>query len=244
MHKEYSNDDKKNHNKLYFTKKYKKNIDAMLYAFFIDADYENKTPYTILLTNNEIMNMAMNLFTKIKAVTIKFIQDVTNLTEAFKYSINNYIFKEVYNKYKVAINNYIKALDAVFYNNNKFCNYKVNINSDLFFIPTMVDYLPYYELNMQNKNINIIYTFPSFNLIYNPKTLKLEFIVKDKKDDIIYYKFTITPEILVDKHNKINKKEFYNNLKCISDFKNNDIDLNHFTTYLDDLKSYLPLIFF
>tara|TARA_Y100000991_G_C21883672_1_gene310563 strand:+ start:28 stop:762 length:735 start_codon:yes stop_codon:yes gene_type:complete len=244
MHKEYSNEDKKNHNKLYFTKKYKKNIDAMLYAFFIDADYENKTPYTILLTNNEIMNMAMNLFTKIKAVTIKFIQDVTNLTEAFKYSINNYIFKEVYNKYKVAINNYIKTLDNIFYNNNKFCNYKVNINSDLFFIPTMIDYLPYYELNMHNKNIDIIYTFPSFNLIFNPKTLKLEFIVKDKKDDIIYYKFTITPEILVDKHNKINKKEFYNNLKCISDFKNKDIDLNHFIVYLDDQKSYLPLIFF
>ena len=244
MHKEYSNEDKKNHNKLYFTKKYKKNIDAMLYAFFIDADYENKTPYTILLTNNEIMNMAMNLFTKIKAVTIKFIQDVTNLNEAFKYSINNYIFKEVYNKYKVAINNYIKTLDNIFYNNNKFCNYKVNINSDLFFIPTMIDYLPYYELNMHNKNIDIIYTFPSFNLIFNPKTLKLEFIVKDKKDDIIYYKFTITPEILVDKHNKINKKEFYNNLKCISDFKNKDIDLNHFIVYLDDQKSYLPLIFF
>ena len=244
MHKEYSNDDKKNHNKLFFTKKYKKNIDAMLYAFFIDADYENKTPYTILLTNNEIMNMAMNLFTKIKTLTIKFVQDVTILTEVFKYSINNYIFKEVYNKYKVAINNYIRSLDNIFYNNNKFCNYKVNINSDLFFIPTMIDYLPYYELNMHNKNINIIYTFPSFNIIFNPKTLKLEFIVKDKKEDIIYYKFTITPEILVDKHNKINKKEFYNNLKCISNFKNNDIDLNHFIVYLDDQKSYLPLIFF
>jgi hypothetical protein len=244
MHKEYSNDDKKNHNKLFFTKKYKKNIDAMLYAFFIDADYENKTPYTILLTSNEIMNMAMNLFTKIKTLTIKFVQDVTILTEVFKYSINNYIFKEVYNKYKVAINNYIRSLDNIFYNNNKFCNYKVNINSDLFFIPTMIDYLPYYELNMHNKNINIIYTFPSFNIIFNPKTLKLEFIVKDKKEDIIYYKFTITPEILVDKHNKINKKEFYNNLKCISNFKNNDIDLNHFIVYLDDQKSYLPLIFF
>ena len=244
MHKEYSNDDKKSNNKLYFTKKYKKNIDAMLYAFFIDADYESKTPYTILLTNNEIMNMAMNLYVKIKDAIIKFIQDVSNLTDAFKYSINNFIFKEVYNKYKVVINNLIKTLDTIFYNNNKFCNYKVNINSDSFFIPTMIDYLPYYELNMNNKNISTIYIFPSFNIVYNPRTLKLELIIKDKKDDILYYKFCLAPAIVVDKHNKINKKEFYNNLKCIADFKNNDNDINHFIAYLNDQKSYLPLIFF
>ena len=86
MIKEHTNDDKKNNNKLYFTKKYKKNIDAMLYAFFIDEDYENKTPYTILLTNNEIMNMALNIYSLIKVETeVKDLVDegLTTLYKAY-----------------------------------------------------------------------------------------------------------------------------------------------------------------
>jgi hypothetical protein len=97
---------------------------------------------------------------------------------------------------------------------------------------------------MKTKNIDIVYTFPSFNVIFNPKNLKVELILKSKREDVIYYKFRIAPEIKIDNNNKINKKEFYNNLKCISDFKNNDIDINHFITFLDDQKSYLPLVFF
>ena len=224
-------------------KNIKKNIDAMLYAFFIDADYENKTPYTILLTDNEIMNMALNIYSNIKIETEILIQDITKLFDVFKYSIDTYIFKKVYNKYKVIINCYIKKLDNIFYKFNKYCNYKNNINTRSI-NPVLVDYLPYYELNMINKNINIIYIFPGFNLVYNPKTLKLEIIIKDKKDDIIYYKFLITPEILIDNENKINKKDFYINLKRISEFKKNDIDLNHFINYLNDQKNYLPIIFF
>ena len=241
MIKEHTNDDKKNNNKLYFTKKYKKNIDAMLYAFFIDADYENKTPYTILLTDNEIMNKANNIYLNLKIETEIFTKDIKTLIDVFKYSIDAYIFKKVYNKYKVIINCYIKKLDNIFYKFNKYCNYKNNINTHSFEL-ILVDYLPYYELNMVNKNINIIYIFPGFNLIYNPKTLKLEIIIKDKKDDIIYYKFLITPEILIDNENKINKKDFYINLKTISELKSNDI--NHFINYLNDQKNHLPLIFF
>ena len=243
MNKEDINDNKINSNKLYFTKKYKKNIDVMLYAFFIDSDYENKTPYTILLTNNEIMNMALNIYSKIKIETEIFIKNVSNLFNIFKYSIDTYVFKQVYNKYKVIINCYLKKIDTIFYNYNKYCNYKTNINSNSnSFEPVLVDYLPYFELNMINKNINIIYNFPGFNLIFNPKSLKLDIIIKDKKDDIIYYKFLIAPEILIDIENKINKKNFYINLKTISEFKNNDI--NHFITYLNDQISYLPIIFF
>ena len=242
MIKEHTNDDKKNNNKLFFTKKYKKNIDAMLYAFFIDEDYENKTPYTILLTNNEIMNMALNIYSKLKVETEVFIQNLNNLINVFKYTIDSHIFKQVYNKYKVMINCYVKKLDQIFYKYNKFCNYKTNINSNKI-EPILADYLPYYELNMINKNINIIYNFPGFNLIYNPKTLKLEIIIKEKKDDISYYKFLITPEILIDFENKINKKDFYINLKRISQLKN-DIDISHFITYLNDQISYLPIIFF
>ena len=39
---------------------------------FIDADYENKTPYTILLTDNEIMNMATNIYSNIKTYNYSF----------------------------------------------------------------------------------------------------------------------------------------------------------------------------
>lgn len=241
MINEHTNDDKKNYNKLYFTKKYKKNIDEMLYAFFIDADYENKTPYTILLTDNEIMNMATNIYSNIKIETENLIKNISILIDVFKYSIDTYVFKKVYTKYKVIVNSYIQKIDKIFYKYNKYCNFKNNINTNPV-EPVLVDYLSYYELNMINKNINIIYNFPGFNLIYNPKNLKSEIIIKDKKDDIIYYKFQITPEILIDCENKINKKDFYINLKTISEQKNNDI--NHFITYLNDQKNYLPLIFF
>lgn len=236
---------KKNYNKLYFTKKYKKNIDTMLYAFFIDADYENKTPYTILLTDNEIMNVTINLYTNITNITIRFIKQVTKLIEVFKFSTTDHIFRRIYDKYKDIINKYIKEIDYVLYKNNKFCNYKVNISTNTFFIPTMIDYLPYYELNMSNKNIDIIYIFPGINIIFNPKNLKLEIILKDKKKDIIYYKFLITPAITIDINNKINKKYFCCNLNNIKNFKNTDSnDINNFLAFLDDQKSYLPLIFF
>ena len=183
---ECSNNDKKNYNKLYFTKKYKKNIDSMLYAFFIDADYENKTPYTILSTNNEMMNIVRNLFIEIKQLLIKFVTDITKLSDVFKFSVNSYIFKEVFKKYKVLLNSFVKDLDFLLYNHNKFCNYKIYIDNNINLIPEIVDYLPYYELDMGTKNVNICYIMPSINLIFNSRTLKLEIILKDKKDDVVY----------------------------------------------------------
>ena len=241
---ECSNNDKKNYNKLYFTKKYKKNIDAMLYAFFIDADYENKTPYTILSTNNEMMNIVRNLFVEIKQLLIKFINDITKLSDVFRLSVNSYIFKEAFKKYKVLLNSFVKDLDLLLYNHNKYCNYKVYINNNISFIPEIEDYLPYYELNMGNKNIKICHIMPSFNIIFNPSTLKLELILKDKKDDIVYYKFLITPPINI-KFRNINKKEFCNILSEIKNFKTyKNSDIGKIFTYIDDQISYLPLKFF
>ena len=72
----------------------------------------------------------------------------------------------------------------------------------------------------------------------------MDLIFKDKKNDVIYYKFLISYPININFKN-INKKEFCSALSYIKNFKNNDAtDIIKFFTYLDDQISYLPLIFF